>query len=60
MSKFLCIASLALSGLLLLVFLLDLSIGIPFNRVSFVMDIGFAVAAAIVATLSFLTLRELR
>ena len=60
MSKILCIASLALSCLLLLIFLLDLAIGVPFGKVSVIMDLGFIVSAGIIAVFSFLTMREMR
>jgi len=60
MPKILCIASLALSCLLLLVFLLDLAIGVPFGKASMIMDLGFIVATGIVAAFSFLTMKEIR
>ena len=60
MPKILCIASLALSCLLLLVFLLDLVAGIPFGKASMIMDLGFVVAAGILAAFSFLTMKEQR
>jgi hypothetical protein len=60
MPKILCIASLALSCLLLLIFLLDLAIGVPFGKASMIMDLGFIVAAGIIAAFSFLTMREIR
>jgi len=60
MSKILCIASLALSCLLLLIFLLDLAIGVPFGKANMMMDLGFIVSAGILAAFSFLTMRETR
>ena len=60
MSKILCIVSLALSCLLLLIFLMDLAVGFPFGKASMIMDLGFIVAAGILAVFSFLTMRETR
>ncbi|MCL2303741.1 MAG: hypothetical protein FWC43_00190 [Planctomycetaceae bacterium] len=60
MSKILCIASLALSCFLLLIFLLDLAIGIPFAKADMRMDLGFVAATGIIAVFSFLTMRETR
>lgn len=60
MPKILCIISLALSCLLLLIFLLDLAAGFPFGKASATIDIGFMVAAAILGVFSFLTLKEQR
>ena len=60
MPKILCIASLALSCLLLLIFLLDLAIGVPFAKANMMMDLGFIVATGIIAAFSFLTMREVR
>jgi len=60
MSKILCIVSLALSCLLLLIFLLDLTIGVPFGKANMMMDLGFIVAAGIIAVFSFLTMKETR
>jgi hypothetical protein len=58
MPKVLCIIGMVVAGLLLLMFGLDLAIGIPFSKHSILMDVGFAVAAAILADLSWATYRE--
>jgi hypothetical protein len=52
------IAGLVISGLLALVFALDLFIKVPFNRESTVMDVGFLVCSLILGFLSWTTLRE--
>jgi hypothetical protein len=58
MPKALCILGAAISGILLLVFGLDLLTKIPFGRTATSMDIGVIIAAAILAYLSLMTLRE--
>lgn len=64
MPKALCISGMAVAGLLLLLFGLDLSTallldgGFPFGGVSKSMDAGFVVAAGILGYLSWSTLRE--
>ena len=58
MSKALCYIGIGIAGLLLLVFGLDLAIGIPFQGANTIMDIGFLVSAAILGYLSWTTLRE--
>ncbi|HYW78284.1 MAG TPA: hypothetical protein VE890_01865 [Thermoguttaceae bacterium] len=58
MSKALCYIGIGVAGLLLLVFGLDLAIGMPFNTDSKVMDIGFVVCALVLGYLSWTTLRE--
>jgi len=60
MSKVLCIFSMAVSAILLLIFLLDLAAGIPFGRVSIPMDAAFIVSSGIVGTFGYLTFREQR
>ncbi len=60
MGKVLCIVAMALSALLLLVFLLDLTIGVPFQRAALIMDIIFLIASGTVGTLSFFNLRQIR
>ena len=44
--------------LLLLLFAVDLSLGIPFRKVSMAMDITMLVAAVLLGFASFQTLRE--
>lgn len=58
MTKVLCLFALALSAILALIFILDLSAGIPFQKGSMVLDVVFLVAALIIGTLSWLTYRE--
>lgn len=58
MSKALCFVGIGVAGLLLLVFGLDLAIGVPFNKASMVMDIGFVVCSLVLGYLSWTTLRE--
>jgi NADH:ubiquinone oxidoreductase subunit 6 (subunit J) len=54
----LCIAGAVIAVLLVLVFGLDLATKIPFRRASIPMDIGFLVAAALLAFISWTTLKE--
>ena len=58
MSKVLCFFGLAVALLMLLIFTLDLALGIPFARASLLMDIGCCIGALGLAGISFLTLRE--
>ncbi|MBN1908992.1 MAG: hypothetical protein JW818_04570 [Pirellulales bacterium] len=58
MPKILSIAGLAISGLLLLLFGLDLAAEVPFGRYSMMMDVAFVVSSGILAYLSWTTLRE--
>lgn len=60
MAKALCIIALAISTLLLLVFLLDFIAGIPFGRASLLADVGFLIACGGIGAWSFLSLREQR
>ncbi len=58
MSKALCYIGIGVAGLLLLVFGLDLAIGVPFHGASMVMDIGIVVCSLVLGYLSWTTLRE--
>lgn len=58
MPKALTIAGLIVAVLALLIFGLDLVIGIPFNKISMTMDIGFLVAALVLGYLSWYALRQ--
>lgn len=60
MDKWLCWASLGVAGLLLLLFLLDLIVAIPFGRVSLVVDIFGLLASGLVLYLAWDASRELR
>jgi len=59
MPKALTISGMAVAGIVLLVFLLDLAIKFPFGRPSLMMDIGFLLSALILAYMSWSTYREL-
>lgn len=65
MQKGLCIAALAISVIVFVLFLLDLIMGFagadqmaPFKNADMVVDIVFVVASLVLATMSFFTLRE--
>jgi len=58
MPKALCIVGMVVALLLVIVFGLDLGLGIPFGGASKVMSIGFIVCALILAYLSWSTFRE--
>lgn len=60
MSKAMTILGMAVAGLVGLVFVLDLAVGIPFDRANLTMDIGALLAAAILGYLSWDALREVR
>lgn len=49
----LSLAGLIMSGLVVILFLADLVAGFPFQRVSIAADIGFVIAGAILAYLSW-------
>ena len=59
MPKVLSIAGMVVAGLVSLVFLLDLALGIPFNKANMLMDAGFFVCSLILGYLSWSTYREL-
>lgn len=58
--KVLTIGSLVVAGLVILVFLLDLILGIPFGKPSLVLDILFIVGGAFVVWQGLETYREFR
>ncbi len=58
MPKILTIAGMVISGILILMFGLDLAVGIPFSKASLVMDIGFTLCAAVLGYLSWSAYRE--
>lgn len=58
MPKALTIAGMAVSGLLIALFGLDLAVGFPLRKASLAMDIGFVVCALLLAYLSYTTYRE--
>ncbi len=59
MPKALCIAAMAISGLVGLIFLADLAISVPFSGTShWMMGIVFVMSAAITGFLAWSTFRE--
>ncbi len=58
MPKALCVVGLVVAALLVLLFGLDLAVGVPFGGVSMVMSAGFIVCAVVLAYLSWSALRE--
>lgn len=60
MEKALCLGSMAVAGLLLLLFLLDLFLSIPFQGLSTTVDIFGVLACALVLFLAWDALRDLR
>ena len=58
MPKALCIFGMAASAVLLIVFGLDLAMGMPFKGVDKMMDIGFVIVSGILGYLSWTTFRE--
>ncbi len=59
MEKWLCWGSLGVAGLMLLLFILDIAIAIPFGGLSKPIDILGIIASAMLAYLSFNALRDL-
>ncbi len=60
MAKVLTIMGMLVAGLLILLFAADLAVGTPFSGASKVMDVGFIAACAVLALISWLTLREIQ
>lgn len=60
MEKGLCWGSMGVAGLLLLLFVLDVILGIPFGGISRIVDICCIVAAALLFYLSWDALRDLQ
>ena len=60
MSKGLCLIALIVALGLLLVFGLDLAMGIPFRKANTTMDIGFVVSSLLLAFASWTSFREQR
>jgi len=58
MPKALCIVGMAVAAILLLLFGLDLALGIPFGKMSMMMNVGYLVCAVVLAYLSWSTYRE--
>lgn len=59
MPKALCVFGMVAAGLMVLLFGLDLAIGLPFGKANVIMDVGFIVAAALLGYASFTTYREI-
>ena len=60
MEKGLCYGSMGVAGLLLILFLLDATLGFPFGRTSIVVDVFGILASALVLFLAFDAFRDLR
>lgn len=59
MPRVLTIAGMVVAGLLVLMFGLDLAIGIPFGKASMAMDLAILICAAALGYMSWSTYREL-
>lgn len=59
MARALTVSGLIVAALVLLLFGLDLALGIPFGRKNVMVDAGFVVCAAVLAYMSWSTWREL-
>jgi hypothetical protein len=60
MEKWMCWSAIGVSGLLLVLFILDVAMKIPFGGLSPVVDIVGAIASAIVLYLAYDALKDLR
>jgi hypothetical protein len=60
MEKWLCFSSMGVAGLLLLLFLLDIIIGVPFGKSSIMVDIFGILTSGLVFFLAFDAFRDLR
>ncbi len=58
MPKALCITGMVVAILVLILFLIDLAVGVPFKRASTTLDVVFMISAAILAYMSWTTLKE--
>ena len=58
MPKVLCMTGMVIAILILVLFLLDLAVAWPFQRISFLMDITFVLCAVGLGYISWSTLRE--
>ena len=59
MQKILCFGAMGVSALILLIYALDLALGIPFGRTGIVQDIVLILASALIIWQSYETYREL-
>ncbi len=60
MEKWMCFGSMGVAGLLLLLFLLDLALGVPFGGISKVVDIFGLIVSALVLYLAYDAFKDLR
>lgn len=60
MEKWMCWSALGASGVVFVLFLLDLIIGFPFGKLNMTVDILAVIACALVAYVSWDALRDLR
>ena len=58
MPKALCIFGIVIAALLLLIFGLDLVIGVPFGKASLMMDVGTVVVCGLLGYISWTTFRR--
>ncbi len=58
MPKALCIFGIVIAALLLLIFGLDLVIGVPFKKASLMMDVGTVVVCSLLGYISWTTFRR--
>ena len=58
MPKALCMSGLVVAGLVIILFAADLAVGIPFKRASVMLDVSLLCSAALLAVISWFTLRE--
>ena len=60
MEKWMCWGSMGVAGVLLLLFLLDMVLGIPFGGASYFVDVASILACGLVFYLAFDAMRDLR
>ncbi|MFP6750701.1 MAG: hypothetical protein VB855_03410 [Pirellulaceae bacterium] len=60
MSKALCFSGIATAIILLILFAMDLVLGVPFKKADILMDIVFLVSSGGLGLVSWLTLRDLK
>ena len=58
MPKALCLTGMVIAVLVLVLFLLDLAVAVPFGRASLFMDIAMLVCAVMLGFISWTTFRE--
>lgn len=58
MPKALCMSGMVVAILIAILFVLDLAIKFPFQRVSILMDVSFLICAIVLGLISWFTLRE--